>query len=308
MFSTRKNALNTKRRSPTLMENQQEIATPDIKNTNIRKVRSQTLTFGTTKWLTYTAVFAALAVVMKFIGQYLTLTPSFKITLIYVTWLIGGAVLGPFGGAAVCITSDILGSVIIPMGAVNPFLVLGNTLYGVIAGLVFKYTPVKSYIVKFLASGTACTLICTCILNTLAIYYFYGYDKTMNVWQYFVAYRAMQPVVAIINIGVTIAIIPLLLRLKLLPTFKKQDCKGDYVMPNISVKMLEGRSQAQKEKLARDLVDVLSRDLGADKRWITCTIEDYDAQEWQEIFKTEIADKPDEVVFKKPEYDPKILL
>ena len=28
-------------------------------------------------------------------------------------------------------------------------------------------------------------------------------------------------------------------------------------MPNISIKMLEGRTQAQKEKLARDLVDVL---------------------------------------------------
>ena len=79
-------------------------------------------------------------------------------------------------------------------------------------------------------------------------------------------------------------------------------------MPNISVKMLAGRTQAQKEKLARDLVEVLSRNLGADKHWITCTIEDYDAQEWQTVFKTEIADKPDEVVFKKPEYDPKVLL
>lgn len=79
-------------------------------------------------------------------------------------------------------------------------------------------------------------------------------------------------------------------------------------MPNISVKMLEGRTREQKEKLARDLVEVLSRDLGADKRWITCTIEDYDAQEWQDVFKSEIADKPAEVVFKKPEYDPKVLL
>lgn len=79
-------------------------------------------------------------------------------------------------------------------------------------------------------------------------------------------------------------------------------------MPNISVKMLEGRTQAQKEKLARDLVEVLSRDLGADKHWITCTIEDYDAVEWQEVFRTEIAQKPSEVVFKKPEYDPKDLL
>ncbi|MCH5161232.1 MAG: tautomerase family protein [Clostridiales bacterium] len=79
-------------------------------------------------------------------------------------------------------------------------------------------------------------------------------------------------------------------------------------MPNISVKMLAGRTQAQKEQLAKDLVEVLSRDLGASKYWITCTIEDYDAEQWQEVFKTEIADKPDSVVFKKPEYDPKDLL
>ena len=79
-------------------------------------------------------------------------------------------------------------------------------------------------------------------------------------------------------------------------------------MPNISVKMLAGRTQAQKEQLAKDLVEVLARDLGASKHWITCTIEDYDANEWQDVFKTEISDKPDSVVFKKPEYDPEDLL
>lgn len=79
-------------------------------------------------------------------------------------------------------------------------------------------------------------------------------------------------------------------------------------MPHISVKMLEGRTQAQKEKLAKDLVEVLSRDLGADKHWITCTIEDFDAKEWQDVFKTEIADKPNDVLYKKPDYDPKVLL
>ena len=80
-------------------------------------------------------------------------------------------------------------------------------------------------------------------------------------------------------------------------------------MPNISIKMLEGRTQSPKRKTcARPLWKVLSRDLGADKHWITCTIEDYTAEQWQDVFKTEIAEKPAEVVYKKPEYDPKILL
>ena len=201
------------------MNNQQEIATPDIKQKN--KVRSQKLAFGTTKWLTYAAALAALAIIMKFIGQFLTLTPSFKITLIYVIWLIAGAVLGPFGGGAVCFTSDVLGAVIIPMGAINPLLILGNVIYGVLAALVFKYTPVRSYTVKFIAAGLMCTLICTCTLNTAALYYWYKWYETLSFWTYFVTYRALQPAVAAINIAVTVAMIPLLLRLGLLKPFKK---------------------------------------------------------------------------------------
>ncbi len=215
-------AFGSQRRSPTLSKNaQQEIATPDKLNTSSRKVRSQQLTFGTTKWLAYTALFAALAIVAKFLGQFLTLTPTFKITIIYTIWLIAAAVLGVFSGAAVCFISDILGAVIFPVGAMNPYLIVGNILYGVTAALVFKYFPVKKYSVKFVAAGLACTLLCTCVLNSLALYYSYKYYETLSFWQYFVAFRAMQPVVALINIAITVAMIPLLLRLKLLPPLKK---------------------------------------------------------------------------------------
>lgn len=205
-----------------MMENQQEIATPDTKDTPTRKVRSQQLEFGTTKWLTYAAVFSALAIVIKFIGQFLTLTPSFKITLIYVIWLISGATLGAFGGGAVCFTSDVLGAIIFPTGAMNPYLILGNTLYGIIAALAFKYTPIKNYCVKMISAGIACTVICTCLINTLALYYSYGYDAMFTFAQYFVAYRILQPLVAVINIVIAVAMIPLMLRLKMLPPIKKK--------------------------------------------------------------------------------------
>lgn len=206
------------------MKHQQEIATPDNVN---NKVRSQKLVFGTTKWLTYTAVFAALAIAMKLIGQYLTITPSFKITLIYAVWLMASATLGVFGGGAVCFTSDVLGAIIVPKGAMNPYLILGNVLYGVIAALVFKYTPVKNHAVKFIAAGVVCTVVCTCLVNTAALYYSYGYYKVMSFWQYFAAYRALQPVVAAINIGVTVAMIPLMQRLKLLPLQRKRKTKTE---------------------------------------------------------------------------------
>ncbi|MCM1368625.1 MAG: folate family ECF transporter S component [Roseburia sp.] len=200
------------------MENQQEIATPDKRPYG---VRSQQAICNTTKRITYTAVLAALALIMKFVGQFMTLTPSFKLTLVYTVWLIAGATLGPLGGGAVCFISDVLGAIIFPTGAINPLLILGNTLYGVIAALVFRFTPGKAA-VKFIASGIVCTLLCTCLINTAAIWYWYKYSETLTFLQYFVSFRIMQPLVALVNIAVTVAMIPLLKRIKLLPTAKAQ--------------------------------------------------------------------------------------
>ncbi|MCH5351148.1 MAG: ECF transporter S component [Clostridiales bacterium] len=200
------------------MNNQQEIATPDI--IADKAVRSQN-TLSETKKMTYTAVFAALAVVMKFIGQYLTLTPSFKITLIYMIWLMAAACLGIVRGGLVCFISDILGAFILPQGAINPFVVMGNTLYGVIAGATFKLVPIKNNYLKFLIMGVVCTGLCTCLINSAAIWYGYGYYETMSFGVYFVTFRTMQPIVAAINIALTMPMIPLLKKLKLLPDTKK---------------------------------------------------------------------------------------
>lgn len=79
-------------------------------------------------------------------------------------------------------------------------------------------------------------------------------------------------------------------------------------MPHISVKMLEGRSEEQKKKLAAALVKTLTEELHCSAHYVTCTVEDFSAQEWQSVFKQEIADKPQETVYKKAEYDPKDLL
>ena len=78
-------------------------------------------------------------------------------------------------------------------------------------------------------------------------------------------------------------------------------------MPHISVKMLQGRSEAQKEKLAAALVKTLTEQLGSSDHYVTCTVEDFDAKEWQDVFKTDIEGKKDKL-YKKAEYDPKSLL
>ena len=53
-------------------------------------------------------------------------------------------------------------------------------------------------------------------------------------------------------------------------------------MPHISVKMLQGRSEEQKKKLAAALVKTLTQELHCSEHFVTCTVEDYDAREWQE--------------------------
>lgn len=78
-------------------------------------------------------------------------------------------------------------------------------------------------------------------------------------------------------------------------------------MPHIGIKMLAGRNEEQKKKAAEAVKNALAQSLGMSDHYITVTIEDFSAQEWQDVFKTEITEKPDKV-YVQPKYDPKSLL
>lgn len=205
---------------------QQEIATPSKPIVLARDARSKQPIFGTTRWLAYTALFCALAIALKFFGQLLTLTESFKITLIYVIWLIAAAVLGPVGGGTVCFLSDLLPALIFPTGVINPLLCLGCTLFGVTAAFLFKL-PIKSYYIRFAVAGTVCAVLYTLLFDSFAIWVFCKYYLHLNsfadksVWVY-IASRALQLGVAAINIAITVAAVPILTQLKLLPPIKEK--------------------------------------------------------------------------------------
>lgn len=204
---------------------QQEIATPTL------KVRPQSIAFGSTKWLTYTALFTALALMMKVIGQIGTLSEISKLTLIYTIWLVAAAVLGPIGGGTVCFISDILIALVFPTGVINPFITLVCTLYGVIAGLIIKYLPTKRYTVKFIVAGLTCAVVCTFILDSLAIWgwckYYLGLKSFLpngknGAFGVYMLTRLFQLGVAVANTFIAAAMIPLLTRLKLLTTPKNK--------------------------------------------------------------------------------------
>ena len=78
-------------------------------------------------------------------------------------------------------------------------------------------------------------------------------------------------------------------------------------MPHISVKMLKGRTEAQKEKLAQELAKTLKNVLGVGDTHISVSVQDYTAQEWQDVFKQEITDNMSNIRI-KPKYNPEDLL
>lgn len=77
-------------------------------------------------------------------------------------------------------------------------------------------------------------------------------------------------------------------------------------MPHISVKMLKGRTTAQKEELAQELSKTLQKVMGLGSDYVTVSVQDFTAQEWQDVFQKEI--KENENVIIKPKYDPKSLI
>ena len=78
-------------------------------------------------------------------------------------------------------------------------------------------------------------------------------------------------------------------------------------MPHISVKMLKGRTEEQKQAAADKLTAALCEAIGCGDSHITVTVEDYTAEEWQDVFAEEIEGKSDKL-YRKPAYDPKDLL
>lgn len=77
-------------------------------------------------------------------------------------------------------------------------------------------------------------------------------------------------------------------------------------MPHISIKMLEGRTDEQKELLSKNLTDAICKSIGCTNEHVSVAIEDFTAEAWQDIFKKEIAENKN--IIKTPQYDPKDLL
>ena len=77
-------------------------------------------------------------------------------------------------------------------------------------------------------------------------------------------------------------------------------------MPHITLKMLKGRTDAQKQAAAEKLAAALVDAIGCNPTHISVSVEDFTPEEWQEQYRTEVAENAHLVL--TPDYDPKELL
>ncbi len=141
---------------------------------------------------------AALAVVIKIIGNALTLTETIRVSFIYIPWLLAGAIFGPIGGCLVSGISDLIVMLILPNGPFIPLQFVSNLIYPLFIGLIFTFVKGGNAYVKIVLGAVPSLLICTLGLGSLGLYLQYGYVDNYGFFEYLLLYRTMQvPVIAV---------------------------------------------------------------------------------------------------------------
>ena len=176
----------------------QEIATVD---TEAKQGKKRKLT--TTQRITYIAMLIAASLVLKIIGNLFQL-PFFKVTFVYVPWILAAIAMGTLGGLTVAFATDLLGT-LVSGGIPNPILALSCAAFGLIMGLVFKIPKLDPKL-KILI-GTAIVIpVCTFGLWSLGMALYFP-TKTFWGW---LAIRPPQALVVALNSVITAFLFPIM--------------------------------------------------------------------------------------------------
>ena len=160
-----------------------------------------------TKKLVYTGLFAALLVVLKYFR--LDITDSFKISFTYIPCFLAGVFLGPISAFTVGIVGDLLSS-LLRGWTINPLIMLGSGLMGVIMWIPFKMKFLKFTSLKVILGGILVCLIVTLGINTYALTLPMAYPQYPTYTAALLT-RGLQPLVLAVNLVITY---PLILAMK----------------------------------------------------------------------------------------------
>lgn len=193
-----------------MRNSQQEIATPKKSNNVKPKILSATMR------TTYIATLIAASLVLKTFGNSVQIA-GFKVSFVYITWILSALILGPFGASVVAICTDVMGTIIAGTGGglPLPIVVLGNAIFPVIVWLGVKFLPIKNINIKLFISAFFCIIICTLGINTIGLALFYK----MTYLQCLISMRLPQIVVVIFNFVIVTLLIPPFKKIKLINQF-----------------------------------------------------------------------------------------
>ncbi|MDR3186253.1 MAG: folate family ECF transporter S component [Christensenellaceae bacterium] len=146
--------------------------------------------------LVYTALFAAISIALNSLE---ISTPAFKLTFTYIPIFLAGAFIGPLAGGIAGGIGDLIGFLIHPTGAYLPVFTLASIMIGVITGVIFTHTTLKTPM-KIILCYTLIFIICTVGINSTAQYYlFFAGGTKYSTFKAFLLVRlsTQLPVVAI---------------------------------------------------------------------------------------------------------------
>ncbi|MAU71559.1 MAG: 4-oxalocrotonate tautomerase [Pseudozobellia sp.] len=73
-------------------------------------------------------------------------------------------------------------------------------------------------------------------------------------------------------------------------------------MPHLRLKLLEGKTESQKQQLAQELVNTMQKVIGFGEESYSVAIEDFSYYEWRnDVYPNDIM-KDEEKLYKKPGY------
>lgn len=176
--------------------------------------------FSAGKKVAWCAILLALSILVNIDGVFaIPLSPSLKITFTYTVCFYSAYILGAMPAFFIGFVGDGFGHLIAPNGAYFLFgLTLG--LYAFFAGIIMNYVPTKSkagLYLKTVAMFIAGYVLFTLLINSAVNYWYciiYVWDgipkKTFAV--YLVGRISIQSIVYAANMGISIALLPIVTR------------------------------------------------------------------------------------------------
>ena len=157
-----------------------------------------------TRKITYLALFTALATILA--SAKIMPTTSFKLAFGTVPIMYAGMFLGPLSGFFCGFVSDYFGALINSSGsAYLPTIGLAAGLVGMIAGLLYRIPRLNPYL-KIVLSFVLTTLICTCFINTLTLWWTYSRASGKSFWVYLGGRVPLQLVNTVINMVLVLSL------------------------------------------------------------------------------------------------------